>query len=399
MIKSLLGLANNNPITTVITEQADGSITSKVQQVVPTVVTTPLQTGVESGMTTESYTATDPVVISSIDNPTPIVANNLTDNPYNNQAATDAVSSLNDSVNAIAPSSEYYNNTNEAAMNAVNDAINADVLNQSKKDIATAYEKVDAIKALEAQMGLPTTISVGSLFDNKKPNSVVDVEKEREALRKNNYGFSLKQDTKVRLFAPRGKEDSVYGYADKFNNILTILHSTQGIVFPYTPTITESQSAEYAQTQLVSSNQDYYAYKTTGSTKINVTGDFILETQYDGEYMLAVIHFMRVITKSHFGKRDTAKAGLPPPILHLSAYGKYMYDHLPVILASRNITFDHDIDYINVTDGQGFVTKVPKKFSLSLELIVQNTPRRMREEFNLDEFRTGQLMRDSKGWI
>ena len=177
------------------------------------------------------------------------------------------------------------------------------------------------------------------------------------------------------------------------------MHATQGIVFPYTPTITESQTAEYAQSQLVSSNQDYYAYKTTGSTKINITGELVVETQYDAEYMLAVRHFMTVLSKSHFGKKDTAKAGLPPPIMNLSGYGKYMYDHLPVIVAGYNFTFESDLDMIDVVDGQGYVTKVPKKLTLVLDLTVQNTPRRLREEFNLDEFRTGELMRKSKGWI
>jgi hypothetical protein len=364
---------DSKPVTPVTVENADGSVVTTYQQesANPVITGRPLQTGVQSSTTPDSYTAPADVVISSIDNPAKISVTDLPANEYSTQSA------------------------NEFAIEQVEQSINNDVFNAAD---TSPYGKVDAIKSLEAELGLPSTETFQSPFAQKS-NTIADIEKERETLRKNNYSFSIKQDTKVRLFAPRGKENAIYGYPDKFNNILTILHATQGIVFPYTPTITESQTAEYAQMQLVSSNQDYYSYKTTGSTKINITGDLIVETQYDAEYMLAVRHFMTVLTKSHFGKKDTAKAGLPPPMMNLSGYGKYMYDHLPVIVAGYNFTFENDLDMIDVVDGQGYVTKVPKKLTLVLDLTVQNTPRRLREEFNLDEFRTGELMRKSKGWI
>lgn len=393
---------DSKPVTPVTTEKADGTIVTEYQQntTAPTTTGVPLQTGVQATTTPESYTSTPDVVISSIDNPAKITVTELPPNEYSTQAAKDAFainqvdqSIDNDVFNAA--SKEKYGATDAFAIDQVEQSINNDVFNAAD---TSPYGKADAIKSLEAEMGLPSNESFQSPFAQKS-NTIADVEKERETLRKNNYSFSIKQDTKVRLFAPRGKENSIYGYPDKFNNILTILHATQGIVFPYTPTITESQTAEYAQSQLVSSNQDYYAYKTTGSTKINITGELVVETQYDAEYMLAVRHFMTVLSKSHFGKKDTAKAGLPPPIMNLSGYGKYMYDHLPVILAGYNFTFDNDLDMIDVVDGQGYVTKVPKKLTLVLDLTVQNTPRRLREEFNLDEFRTGELMRKSKGWI
>lgn len=384
-------------VVPVTVENPDGSITTTYNTVIisPPAEST-LQTGVASGMTSDSYQTDPPVEVNSIDNPAKIIATDLPSTEYNSDQEAVEQAINNDVYDAASVDNRSDADKDAFANSQIEQSINNDVFNAADN---SPYGETDAIKAMEAQMGLPIGQTYSAIPDKSKPPTIVTAEQEREILKRNNYSFSIKQDTKVRLFAPRGRENAIYGHPDKFNNILTILHSTQGIVFPYTPTITETQNVEYAQTSLVSSNQDYYAYKTTGSTKITVAGDFVLENQYDAEYMLAVVHFFRVMAKSHFGKRDTTKAGLPPPILNFSGYGKYMYDHLPVIITSRTLPFDGDIDWIDVVDGQGYVTKVPKKFNLSLELTVQNTPRKLREEFNLDEFRTGQLMRQSKGWI
>ena len=148
---------------------------------------------------------------------------------------------------------------------------------------------------------------------------------------------------------------------------------------------------------MVSSNQDYYSYSNTGAPVLTVTGRFVTQNMVEAKYAMAVIHFMRTITKSHFGKKDP-NAGNPPPIMEFSGYGKYMYNKLPVIIRNHNITFKDDVDYIDVYDSKQNKTKIPLEFELSLDLVVQNTPKRWREEFNLDDFRTGKLMRDSNGW-
>lgn len=210
-------------------------------------------------------------------------------------------------------------------------------------------------------------------------------------------------DNRVRLRAFRAQEDQVYG-SDTPDNILAILRSTDGLLFPYTPTISVTQAVDYKNIDLVHSNGDILTYNRTPSVGLSVSGDFTVQSQQEGTYALAVLHFLRVVSKMYFGEIDKAskKAGLPPPVLIFTGYGSYVFNNLPVILKSHSYTFDKSMNMVNVETWNGGTVSIPAMFSISMELQVQQTPQAMRKSFSLDTFRTGELMRSRKtdsGWI
>jgi hypothetical protein len=205
-------------------------------------------------------------------------------------------------------------------------------------------------------------------------------------------------DFRVRLRAQPNTQTKVYGPNDS-SNILSILHQTGGMFFPYTPTIAWSQAVEYTATSLIHSNQDYYAYKNTPSTTIDIQGQFSFQNQREGEYMLASMHFLRTVSKMYFGQSNPDLSGLPPPVLLLSGYGNYMFNDLPVIVKSHSYSLDAAVDYVTVTTAGG-TARLPSLMNISVSLIVQHTPQDQRKNFDLDQFRTGAMMRGkNKGWI
>lgn len=208
-------------------------------------------------------------------------------------------------------------------------------------------------------------------------------------------------DMRVRLRAQDNMANQVYGPMDEkgISNVLGILHSTNGMMFPYTPTIDWAQSVDYSSLSLTHSNQGFESYKGTPSTNLTVSGDFTVQNHREAQYMIAVIHFLRVVSKMYFGKQNPGyPTGMPPPVLIFSGYGDFMFNDLPVIVKSHGFNLGKDVSYIDFKIAGGTV-RLPSLLSISVSLTVQQTPKKLREEFNLDKFRTGELMTKKKGWI
>ena len=178
---------------------------------------------------------------------------------------------------------------------------------------------------------------------------------------------------------------------DSSNNILSPLAQTNGMVFPYTPTVDFNQQIDYSSYDPVHSNQELHAYQRTRAPVISITGEFTSQNQYEASYSLAAFHFCRVVSKMAFGQ--SRNAGTPPPILLLSAYGEYMFSDVPVILTSFSIGLPKEVDYVQVPNSRSYV---PAIFSISLSLTVQHTPNELRG-FSLEQFRSGQALR--QGWV
>jgi hypothetical protein len=179
-----------------------------------------------------------------------------------------------------------------------------------------------------------------------------------------------------------------------------------GILFPYTPSIAFSQAVNYMDLQLVHSNTDYPAYTRTPSVSISITGKFTVQSQQEGIYALACLHFLRVVSKCYFGETDakSGKAGLPPPILVLNGYGNYMFNRLRVVLKNHSWSFDDSVDSVTINipsggAGAGGYARLPAMFSVTCELMVVQTPQRMRQQFSFDAFASGALMQSGVGWI
>lgn len=192
------------------------------------------------------------------------------------------------------------------------------------------------------------------------------------------------------------------------SNILQPLWKTDGLMFPYTPMIqVQHANVGYGQYDLAHTNYDYFAYQRTSSPSATVTGVFGAHTQEEAEYMMAAIHFLRVVTKSNFGASDPNK-GTPPPKLAFSAYGNAMFNRTPVYVRTVAFGLDQDVDYVPVrqrTPQEGGIVSgseelddmlknsyVPLVLNLFIDIMVAPNPSQLRDEFNLEEFRTGKLL-------
>lgn len=198
-------------------------------------------------------------------------------------------------------------------------------------------------------------------------------------------------DTRIRL---KAQQTSVYG-----DGISSLLRETNGLLFPYTPTIQVSQDVNYAAMQMTHSNTDYHSYTNTPNVTISLTGKFTVQNAREGRYALAALHFLRTASKMYFGEKDvaTGRAGLPPPVLLLEGYGTYMFNNIKVILRGHNYSFDENVDTVAVAVANGSA-RIPAIFTISLSLVAQQTPTAMRKEFSLDEFRSGALL-EKGGWL
>lgn len=236
---------------------------------------------------------------------------------------------------------------------------------------------------------------------NNAGGSLVDpvVETEQQTLIE-----SSQSDTRIRLRCLRGEaiQNQIYGPKEDMN-IMSILHDTDGMLFPYTPTVNVGQTTNYQNMSLIHTNGDIQSYSNTPSVTISVTGAFTVQNQREGRYLLACLHLLRTVSKMYFGEKDkkNGKAGMPPPIMVFTGYGNYMFNDLPVIVRGHSYTLDDSADTV-VIETAGGVARLPSKLTLSLDLVVQQTPQRQRKTFSLDDFRTGALMRGSgggTGWI
>ena len=152
------------------------------------------------------------------------------------------------------------------------------------------------------------------------------------------------RDWRVRLrLAPR----SNYLYNDPAidsSSLLFPLKNTDGVIFPYTPSIQTSYNANYSQYDLTHSNYKGYFYQSSNTGPIQIQGTFTAQSTDEADYLLAVIHFFRSATKMFYGQ--DADAGAPPPLMYLSGLGNYQFNEHPVLLTTFSYNLPNNVDYI-----------------------------------------------------
>ncbi|RZD43315.1 MAG: hypothetical protein CXT73_00970 [Methanobacteriota archaeon] len=207
------------------------------------------------------------------------------------------------------------------------------------------------------------------------------------------------KDTRARLSLPQNS-DILETKGGKINPILLPLKKFHGIIWPYTPTINVSHQAEYGEYDITHSNYPTQYFSKSRPPNLQVSGPLTAQTAAEGHYMIACLHFLRIVTKMHFGMNDE-KRGTPPPVLKFSAYGDLMFSNIPVLVRSFAYDLGQDIDYIDVeTDSaeagfnDGFNTKVPTMLNLVIDLVVQQTPSKLRTTFTMNDFKSGKLVKD-----
>jgi hypothetical protein len=157
-------------------------------------------------------------------------------------------------------------------------------------------------------------------------------------------GIGSPKDWRFRISLAPG---ATYLYKDSSPGILKPLMATNGVIFPYSPQINLAYTANYNATDLVHTNYKVYNYKNSSVENISITGDFTVQDSAEANYVLAVIHFFRSVTKMFYGQDQNPARGVPPPLCYLTGFGQYQFDMHPVAITSFTYTFPNDVDYVN----------------------------------------------------
>jgi len=105
----------------------------------------------------------------------------------------------------------------------------------------------------------------------------------------------------------------------------------------------------YQEQLLTHSNFKGYFYTGSSVGEIHIEAKFTAQDTYEAAYLLAVLHFFRSAGKMFYGQDD--QRGTPPPLLFLSAFGKYQYNNAPCLLRDFNYQLPSEVDYIRTTPG------------------------------------------------
>lgn len=162
-----------------------------------------------------------------------------------------------------------------------------------------------------------------------------------QATLQSRYNQAAGSDWRVRLQLAPGAD---YLYKDAEPGILAPLFDTDGVIFPYMPSIETSYAASYDKYDLTHSNYRGYFYKGSAVNDINIRATFTAQDTQEANYLLAVIHFFRSVTKMFYGQ-DSYR-GAPPPLTFLSGLGNYQFNNHPCFVASFSYSLPNDVDYI-----------------------------------------------------
>jgi len=154
--------------------------------------------------------------------------------------------------------------------------------------------------------------------------------------------FPVNTDWRVVLRLAPGAD---YLYAAPDAGLLQPLKTTNGVVFPYTPSITTAYKANYAEYNLTHSNYRGYFYQNSYTDTVQLNATFTAQSTADAAYVLAVIHFFRSVTKMFYGQ--DAQRGSPPPLVYLSGLGDYQFNNHPCVVSQFNYVLPADVDYIS----------------------------------------------------
>jgi hypothetical protein len=124
-----------------------------------------------------------------------------------------------------------------------------------------------------------------------------------------------------------------------------------GVIFPYTPNVQVTHTANYSQQKFTHSNNPGYYYENSEVAAINISGDFTVQNIEEGQYLLAAITFFRAATKMWFGQGEYGKGkqpGFPPPMVFLNGYGADYLPNVPCVITSFSHTMPQDCDYVDI---------------------------------------------------
>ena len=216
-----------------------------------------------------------------------------------------------------------------------------------------------------------------------------------------NSQFTLAKsyDWRARLRPKAGGADKIYGL-DGGMGLLAPLKRAGGMIWQTTPNIFLSGSVSYNEAQMQGMNYPIHTFMNSQPPVIPISADFYANDVQEGQYLLAILHFLKVITKGHFGDSSVAKGtfGTPPPVLIFEYLGDHGFNKVPVIVQNYTYSLPEDVDYVpvvsNAGNGQKQTTYLPTRTNITLNLAPSYTPHKLRKRFDIDSLATGTAYRD-----
>ena len=210
-------------------------------------------------------------------------------------------------------------------------------------------------------------------------------------------------DWRVRLSLPEGGSfnipreapDAPGPNATSFFHPLRPLIATRGMVFPYTPNIYITYSANYDNLHPTHSNYPFPVYQNSAVDQFVITGEFTVENAAEGEYWIAANHYLRSVTKMAYGSGPNK--GTPPPVLKLNGYGDFVFNDVPVVVQQYTVELGDSVDYIKVDVGNNG-SWAPTRSTISITLLPSYS-RDSVNQFSLKDFVKGDYINGDPGFI
>jgi hypothetical protein len=202
-----------------------------------------------------------------------------------------------------------------------------------------------AVAAALAASLVATNSAAGNVVtqQNSITTGLIDAARNQQSIRNLRNNKAQSSDWRVRL---RLAPNATYLYKDPMGaGILAPLAVTDGVIFPYTPSIETAYKANYDPYDLTHSNYRGYFYRNSYVDAINVRATFTAQDTNEANYLLAVIHFFRSVTKMFYGQ-TTVLRGAPPPLVYLNGHGDFQFTEHPCVVSQFNYTLPPDVDYI-----------------------------------------------------
>ena len=278
---------------------------------------------------------------------------------------------------------------------------------------AEAQAELDAIE----QEAMNPDTNQGMVQETRDQASMMDATKYAQA-----------GDWRVRLSLA---DNANYLYkASPVGPLLAPLQDTNGIVFPYTPSISVAYLANYDTTALTHSNYRVVQYQNSAVENVTIGCDFTAQSVQEANYVLAVIHFLRSVTKMFYGQDNEPIRGTPPPLCYLTGLGQYNFSAHPLVITGFTYVLPTDVDYIravpqdppprdnsqvlsslrigqgdqsgaspgglpsppNFSPGSEPPTMVPTKINIQIQAVPVVARNTISNEFSVREYATGALL-------
>jgi len=272
------------------------------------------------------------------------VAQSVTNpDPYNAPPELDATGSLAEAANAPDP---YANSPELDATGSLAEAANAPDPYANSPEIDVTGSLFEAANAPDPYANSPefdptsSLVEYAATIESGRVSAGVAEARKQQILIDQQRNLN-NADWRVRL-SLASNSDYLYNVAEP--GILDALKPSNGVIFPYTPQIATNYKANYSNYDLTHSNYRGYFYQNSYTDQVVITAAFTAQNTQEANYLLAVIHFFRSVTKMFYGQ--SPHVGSPPPICYLNGLGEYQFNKHPVLVTNFAYTLPNSVDYI-----------------------------------------------------